>query len=105
MPPTEALAATLRIARRTDRCTVLGPGVRAVIWVQGCPFRCPGCVAPETHAQAGGEVIEVGTLAAELAALPIDGVTFSGGEPMEQAGALNAAIDLARRRRDLSVMV
>lgn len=25
----------------------LGPGLRSALWVQGCPFRCPGCVAPD----------------------------------------------------------
>jgi len=93
----------LRLAGRSDGCTVLGPGVRAVLWVQGCPFRCPGCVAPETLPFAGGEVVEVDTLAAELAGLAhIEGVTLSGGEPMSQAAALNRLIDCVRARCDLS---
>ena len=56
----------LRLARRSNRCTVLGPGVRAVLWVQGCPLRCPGCVAPETLPFAGGEVVQVSRLAEEI---------------------------------------
>jgi anaerobic ribonucleoside-triphosphate reductase activating protein len=47
--------------------------------------------------------VEVDALAAELAALPdIEGVTFSGGEPMSQAGALCRLIDRVRRLRPFS---
>lgn len=75
----------LRLARRSNRCTVLGPGVRAVFWVQGCPLRCPGCVAPETLPFAGGEVVPVSRLADEIIALnEIEGLTFSGGERQDR---------------------
>jgi anaerobic ribonucleoside-triphosphate reductase activating protein len=106
MPP-EAWAedGVLHLARRSPRCTVLGPGIRAVLWVQGCPFRCPGCVAPETLPFAGGEAVGLDDLAAELLALPdIEGVTFSGGEPMSQAAALCGLIDRVREKRDLSFL-
>ncbi len=95
----------LHLARRSNRCTVLGPGVRAVLWVQGCPLRCPGCVAPETLPFAGGEVVQVKTLAEEMISLRnIEGVTFSGGEPMAQAAALAELVDDIRACRDLSVV-
>src|SRR5438132_12678699 len=95
----------LRLARRSNRCTVLGPGVRAVLWVQGCPLRCPGCVAPETLPFAGGEVVQVSRLAEEIIALrEIDGLTFSGGEPMSQADALIELVDRVRACRDLSIV-
>src|SRR5947207_12067562 len=95
----------IRLARRSNHCTVLGPGTRAVLWVQGCPFRCPGCVAPETLPFRGGEAVSVASLADELIGLPeIEGVTFSGGEPMSQAAALARLVDLVRTKRDLSFM-
>lgn len=95
----------LHLYRRSDRCTVLGPGVRAVLWVQGCIFRCPGCVAPETLPFSGGTVHAVRSLAEELSTLPdIEGITFSGGEPMSQAAALVTLIDELRARRDLSFL-
>ncbi len=93
-------SATVRIARRSDRCTVLGPGVRAVVWVQGCPLRCPGCVSPQWLAFDGGEEMAVDDLALWLLGLDgIEGVTFSGGEPMAQAGALTALIDAVRAEK------
>lgn len=76
-----------------------------MLWVQGCPLRCPGCVAPETLPFAGGEVAQVSRLAEEIITLPeIEGLTFSGGEPMSQAAALTKLVDSVRARRDLSIV-
>ncbi|MEU6099974.1 4Fe-4S single cluster domain-containing protein [Streptomyces flaveolus] len=90
----------LSVARRLDHCTVLGPGNRAVIWVQGCPLRCHGCVAAETLPFEGGTAYTVGELADWLCALPdVEGVTLSGGEPFSQAAPLAALLDAVRARR------
>ncbi|MFE2941441.1 4Fe-4S single cluster domain-containing protein [Streptomyces sp. NPDC059255] len=90
----------LSVARRLDHCTVLGPGTRAVIWVQGCPLRCRGCVAAETLPFEGGTASTVDELADWLCGLPgVEGVTFSGGEPFSQAAALAALLDAVRARR------
>ncbi|GAB2719671.1 4Fe-4S single cluster domain-containing protein [Kitasatospora kifunensis] len=105
-PATER-SARLSVARTLDQCSVLGPGSRAVIWVQGCPLRCRGCVAAETlpfaPAEQGRPVAE---LVDWLAALPgIEGVTLSGGEPFAQADALVELLDQLRQRRpELSAM-
>lgn len=94
------------VARTLDRCTVLGPGVRAVVWVQGCPLRCRGCVAAETLPFEGGTPLPVPELAEHLADLTdVEGVTLSGGEPFAQAEALSALLDAVRERRpDFSAM-
>lgn len=95
----------LRVGRFSPRCTLLGPGTRAVVWVQGCPLNCGECVAPEMIPFRGGDRVRVETLAARIDALgDIDGLTLSGGEPMSQAGALVRLVDDVRRRRDLTVM-
>jgi anaerobic ribonucleoside-triphosphate reductase activating protein len=92
--------ATVAVSRTLDHCTVLGPGTRAVVWVQGCPLRCPGCLAPETLPFDDGTVMTVGQLAGWLGGLDgVEGVTFSGGEPFAQAGALAAVLDDVRRVR------
>lgn len=63
-----------------------GEGLRAVVWTQGCPHGCPGCHNPQTHAFDGGTLIPAETIADQLKAhFYLDGVTFSGGEPMMQA--------------------
>lgn len=68
---------------------VLGPGRRAVVWVQGCSLHCPGCITPEMWSSQGGRLVDPCTLAEELMASPwLDGITVSGGEPTEQPAAV-----------------
>ncbi len=96
----------LRVARVIDHTRVLGPGTRASVSVQGCLLRCQGCHSPAGKALDGGERMLVAELAERLLALPVDGITFSGGgEPMLQAAALVALCDRLRARRpELSLM-
>lgn len=94
----------LRLFRREAACRVLGPGTRAVLWVQGCSLGCPGCLVPDSW-PAEGESLPVDEVAAWiLRCAGIEGITLSGGEPMQQAGALASLIDRVRGRRDLGVM-
>jgi anaerobic ribonucleoside-triphosphate reductase activating protein len=96
----------LRISRVEPRCDVLGPGTRFVVWVQGCPLRCRGCVAPGSLSFDGGHDVEIGELADRILAEPeLAGVTFSGGEPFAQAEGLAALVRLVRAvRPEFSVM-
>ena len=65
-----------------------GEGLRAVVWTQGCPHDCPGCHNPQTHAFDGGTSVGSESILEQLKAhFYLDGVTFSGGEPMAQAAA------------------
>lgn len=66
---------------------VNGPGYRAVIHTQGCILGCPGCWNPQTHSFTSGEWIKNSTLIDWILGLKdtgIEGVTFSGGEPIHQ---------------------
>lgn len=93
------VAATCRATR------ALGPGLRAALWVQGCPFRCAGCIAPEWIPQRTARLVPAADLADELLAdANVTGLTFSGGEPMAQAGALAQVVAAARRRRDVTLI-
>jgi anaerobic ribonucleoside-triphosphate reductase activating protein len=73
-----------------------GPGLRAVLWFQGCTLGCPGCFNPLTHDPQAGTVTDTATLAARLLARPngIEGMSISGGEPFQQPEAL---LDLLTR--------
>ncbi len=83
----------------------LGPGVRSVVWVQGCLLHCPGCIAPEWIPRKQARLVGPETLAAELLADDaVTGLTLSGGEPMLQAEALAATVRAARELRDVSVL-
>lgn len=88
----------LRLAGFAARSRVNGPGRRVVVWVQGCDLGCPGCFNPQTHPAAGeGEAVEAVVERILAARAGNDGVTFSGGEPFQQAEALAA---VARGVRD-----
>lgn len=66
-----------------------GPGLRAVVFLQGCPLRCRYCHNPDTWDLAGGTPVTPETLMARLLRLrpyfgANGGVTLSGGEPLAQ---------------------
>ena len=80
---------SLRLAGLVKESVVDGPGLRAVVFVQGCPHRCPGCHNPETWDPAGGFAVTVDDLWREIKDLRLlRGITYSGGEPFAQAGPL-----------------
>src|SRR2546428_1687447 len=84
-----------------------GPGARAVVWTQGCTLNCQGCFNPETHSFKGGEEIAVDDLFRRIEALgaAIEGITISGGEPLQQLRPLIALLRRVREETDLSVLV
>jgi len=87
----------LQWAAYLPRSRANGPGLRSVLWVQGCPFRCPGCFNPEFWPFTGGQRGAVGELAERLLAEPdTEGVSFSGGEPFAQALPLAQVAERAR---------
>lgn len=75
-----------------------GPGIRSVIWTQGCPHNCPGCQNPMTHDFKGGYLEDIEELKEEIKSLEYqDGITFSGGDPMWQPEACNILADYAKK--------
>lgn len=65
-----------------------GEGLRKVLFAQGCRHNCKGCFNPETHDFNGGVDVDCQELIDEINNdYMIDGVTFSGGDPFEQADA------------------
>jgi anaerobic ribonucleoside-triphosphate reductase activating protein len=87
-----------------DKTTALGPGTRAAIWVQGCNLRCMGCISPDWIPFKPAIQLTPEQVVDSLLLDEITGLTFSGGEPMEQADALAEVVRLARQRRDLDVI-
>jgi anaerobic ribonucleoside-triphosphate reductase activating protein len=94
----------LNLAGFLLRSAVNGPGIRAVVWVQGCPFRCRGCFNAEFQSFSQATLVHADDLAGTILSIPgIDGVTFSGGEPFAQAGPL-AIIGERLRGAGLSIV-
>ena len=96
----------IRMHYHAANVRALGPGNRYVLWTQGCPRRCPGCIAPDAQDISGGSLIPVETLVEKIRRHPeAEGLTISGGEPFMQAGALGRLIDRLRAERDMGVIV
>lgn len=79
----------LRIAGAIKESIVDGPGLRFTLFTQGCNHGCKGCHNPQTHNINGGYDIEEEKVIESFKSNPIlAGITFSGGEPIMQAGKL-----------------
>lgn len=90
----------VQVARIKPSCQTLGPGERAVVWVQGCALRCAGCVVPESHSKQPGATMKPAELVQWiLQANPTDGVSFTGGEPLLQARGLTQVVRALRLHR------
>lgn len=90
----------LRIAGTVSESIVDGPGLRFVVFTQGCPHGCPGCHNPQTHDFEGGREASAQELLTMLDENPLlSGVTLSGGEPICQASALVPFCREIKRRK------
>jgi anaerobic ribonucleoside-triphosphate reductase activating protein len=95
----------LNVALTVCSTHALGPGLRAVVWVQGCCFRCPDCISTEWIPMQIARLVSPEELVEELIRnSPVNGVTISGGEPMLQAAGLSEFLRLGRLIRDLTVV-
>jgi len=84
-----------------------GPGPRTVIWVQGCSLRCPGCFNPDTHSSDPRQLMPVEDLVRRLRQdePAIEGLTLSGGEPLDQAEAVAELLRRVRQETGLSMVL
>lgn len=97
----------LRISSIKKLSRVEGPGLRYVIWVQGCPIRCPGCFNPHTWDELGGDLMTVDSIFSDIKDTfeknpDLKGVTFLGGEPFSQAKGL---VFLAQKIKTLGLSI
>ena len=79
-----------------------GEGLRVVLWVAGCNHRCPGCQNPQTWDVEGGIPFDETAkqeLFAELEKPYIDGITFSGGDPVHPCNR-QSIYELAREIKE-----
>lgn len=80
------MSVSLRLAGIASDSIVDGPGLRYTIFCQGCDHRCEGCHNPETWDFDAGYDLDIETILKEIDENPLlDGVTFSGGDPVFQA--------------------
>lgn len=88
------LAADLSIDSIVD-----GPGLRAVLWTQGCAHHCKGCQNASTWDFNGGGLVPIKMVLEAIDELVYqDGITFSGGDPMFQPEACNIIAEHCKRK-------
>jgi anaerobic ribonucleoside-triphosphate reductase activating protein len=76
----------IKVAGIVKESIVDGPGIRMVIFAQGCKHKCKGCHNPDTHEFDGGKLVDIDNIISDVKKNSLlDGVTLSGGDPFEQA--------------------
>ncbi len=92
----------IKIAGIVEESIVDGPGIRFVIFTQGCPHKCKGCHNPQTHDFNGGKNIDIDEIVSKINENPLlKGVTLSGGEPFMQAKQLSSLVDKVDKKLDI----
>ena len=97
----ESTGLALRLHAVEPRSRANGPGARFVVWFQGCTLGCPGCFNPTTHDATAGRSVPLDELIDQLTRTArdgrIEGLSLSGGEPLQQPAAARSLLEAARR--------
>lgn len=89
----------VQLAGLVEESVVDGPGMRFVIFTQGCKHDCEGCHNPQTHDLDGGETVTVDDLKDKIDHQQlIRGITFSGGEPFLQSKTMAVLARYAKEK-------
>jgi len=92
-------AESIRLAGIIEDSIVDGPGIRFVIFVQGCPHQCTGCHNEKAQDFNGGFNADIYRITEKIIASRITKLTFSGGEPFSQAHELAEIARLVKNQR------
>jgi anaerobic ribonucleoside-triphosphate reductase activating protein len=88
----------IRLSGIIEESVVDGPGLRFVVFMQGCPHGCGGCHNPDTHDPGGGYSADTDDIIGRFMENPLlAGMTLSGGEPFLQARAARALAEQVKR--------
>ena len=99
-----AVAEPIRLAGIVEDSIVDGPGMRFVIFVQGCPHNCDGCHNKKAHDFDGGFNADIYKLADKIIRAKTTKLTFSGGEPFCKANELVRVAKLVREVKDVEII-
>lgn len=92
-----------RIAGYKPHTMVNGPGIRFIVFFQGCHHHCDGCQNPDTWDMLGGQSVDTEFLKEKIKKTKfLDGVTLSGGDPFAQP---KAAADIAEFAKENGLSV
>jgi anaerobic ribonucleoside-triphosphate reductase activating protein len=84
-----------------------GPGIRYTLWLQGCSIHCDGCFNPGTHDPLAGTWMSILDILQDIQNhMPnLDGITVTGGEPLDQAAALSSFLSACRDNLPLPILL
>jgi anaerobic ribonucleoside-triphosphate reductase activating protein len=94
----------IKLAGIIEDSVVDGPGVRFVIFVQGCPHSCPGCHNFKSQNFNGGFEADIYRIAEKIIRSRVKNVTFSGGEPFCQSAELAKLARIIREEKDVEII-
>lgn len=96
----------MRLSGIIDESIVDGPGIRMIIFFQGCTHNCYKCHNPETHSFTGGKEYDLEYVDKKLADSPyLDGVTFSGGDPLDNPESALEIAKLVKEKYNLNLWI
>lgn len=103
-PMADSEELTLNVAAQLPKSCANGPGLRYVVWLQGCPLSCDGCFNTAFQPFITRHLIDPDAMATMITSVPdIEGVTYTGGEPMMQAHAL-FSLSLKLKEKGLTIV-
>lgn len=90
----------MNIANIEENSLIYGPGIRYVIWMQGCSIRCKGCWNNKMWSFNKRNDISTDDIVSEIVKQSdvIDGVTILGGEPFDQYDDLMSLVKKLRKK-------
>jgi len=93
----------IQIGHTLDSSEIYGPGLRAVLWVQGCTLACKGCWNTQYWSRLAGATSTTEEILEQWKKTPgLEGVTLLGGEPLQQA---EAVLNLIQGAQELGLSV
>tara|TARA_B100000767_G_scaffold103469_1_gene99360 strand:- start:4073 stop:4639 length:567 start_codon:yes stop_codon:yes gene_type:complete len=81
---------------------IYGPGVRFVLWLQGCTLGCKGCWNQQFWPAEGGVAYDIEELIKQIIDAKVEGITLLGGEPLQQA---ESTLKLIQRVKEFDLTV
>lgn len=93
----------IQVYRIIEKTLMAGPGYRFCLWVQGCNHQCKGCMASDTWSFDGGTSMDTDDIFEKIQSVKgIEGITFLGGEPLEQP---ESVLEIARMAKAINLSV
>ncbi len=94
----------MRVSLVLPNSSIYGPGLRTVVWTQGCSIRCPGCWNDALWDFKGGYKLDAEEIVEEAITNGNLGITILGGEPLDQVESVKELINLSHEN-DLNLML